>query len=463
MRLTSTLHPCSRLVLAPVLLVAVAAACGPPAKSTGPDPRIAKLWDDPAVCGAPAYKWVHDDSLGSIVDWQASNPAKLSIADLTALTQQAGIKVARPFEYDVLLFVFRYVTQDRGKLTQATGSLAVPIPGRTDPHQFPLLDSLHGTSGFNDACAPSASLGGPVLAGVLASLGYIVVAPDYIGMNGIGAPSTQLHPYLVAEPTAIASLDAVRAARNLLGMDIGVDATAKPGYLLFGGSQGGHAVLFTARYAPYYLPEEKLIAASASVPPADVLDEAAYDVTHVVSGTANTMAVAAAYADWYHADLSQVLKPPFDTSVPQFMQTHCGLSGINGTATTLDQIFTPAFMAAAANGFPDDGSTWSCILRASSLMDTTVARLETVPTLFMLSQDDTLVNTPIERKSFDTLCGQGMEMQYLECAGVGHAQGAVGSIAEQTTFLDDRNAGKGWPASEICKRTAAVTCSGTSP
>ena len=39
----------------------------------------------------------------------------------------------------------------------------------------------------------------------------VVAAPDYLGMNGFGAPAEALHPYIVAEPTAVASLDAVRA------------------------------------------------------------------------------------------------------------------------------------------------------------------------------------------------------------------------------------------------------------
>lgn len=46
----------------------------------------------------------------------------------------------------------------------------------------------------------------------LASSGYVVVAPNYISLRAFGDPTGFLHPYLVGQPTAIASLDAVRAA-----------------------------------------------------------------------------------------------------------------------------------------------------------------------------------------------------------------------------------------------------------
>ena len=47
--------------------------------------------------------------------------------------------------------------------------------------------------------------------GALAARGYVVVAPDSIGLRAFGG-TTGSPPYLVGQPTAIASLDAVRAA-----------------------------------------------------------------------------------------------------------------------------------------------------------------------------------------------------------------------------------------------------------
>ena len=62
---------------------------------------------------------------------------------------------------------------------------------------------------MSDICAPSSSDDALQLASLFASLGHLVVLPDYIGLKAFGNPSPELHPYLVGEATAIASLDAV--------------------------------------------------------------------------------------------------------------------------------------------------------------------------------------------------------------------------------------------------------------
>ena len=453
------------LSLIPILFFA---ACGP-APTTGgtdggtpADPRIQAQWTHPAACGMAPYQWLKDPRLGTLVAYGAADPDHVSVGDLSSVLGQLGFKLARPFVYDVKMYRYRYWTQDRGQMVQATGLLAVPQVGGNADHPFPMLLYLHGTSGFNDDCAPSRSLTAPVEIAGLASFGYIVTAPDYLGMNGWGAPSTQMHPYLVAEPTAIASLDALRAGRVMLQLGLGGRATAVPQkYLILGGSQGGHAALFTSRFSPYYAPEEKLVAVAASVPPADLVHEASRAAQQLVSASANMAAASVGYSDWYGVDLSTALMPPYDTELPPAMSHGCKLSGINPMPTSVDQVFTPGFRNAAAADFPEEPSdVWGCMLRQNSLTTTPIARLQTVPTFWVLSEDDTLVNTPIEQKSFDTLCAQGMKIQYLECAGVGHTGGAIGSIAEQTHFLDDRWAGKPWPAADICHRTAPVVCSG---
>lgn len=74
---------------------------------------------------------------------------------------------------------------------------------------------------------------------------------------------------------------------------------------------------------------------------------------------------------------------------------------------------------------------------------------------------DELVDTPIERDSFDSLCARGFALEYLECAGADHVGGAVGSLAEQIDFLAARRRGDPWPAEVPCVRTPPVLCSGT--
>lgn len=429
--------------------------------STEPeDPRIQALWEDPSACGATPYQWLSDPSMGQVTDWEEDDLFQYNPAMLEVVVNASGFRIEKEFLYDVRLFRFRYVTQDRGGLVEATSTIAVPVPAAGEQTQFPLLAYLHGTAGFSDGCAPSAGLIDPLVAAALASIGHIVIGPDYMGMVSLGDASANVHPYLVAEPTALSSLDAVRAGGRLLA-NLDVTVTAEPGLSVLGGSQGGHAAIALAWYAPYYAPELDIWAVAASVPPADLLSQAIKAAAQKISATNNVMAFLGTFADWYGADLSDVLLPPHDTHVVDHLATECGLSGIAGDATDVTQIFTPAFLDLAGAGFPTDGGTWSCIMRANSFPFTPVEPLALPPTLIVLSENDELVDTPIERDSFDALCGRGFALEYLECAGVDHADGAVGSFAEQLDFLAARRRGDPWPAEAQCVRTPPVVCSGT--
>src|SRR3546814_18538890 len=82
--------------------------------------------------------------------------------------------------------------------------------------------------------------------------GYVVVAPDYIGLA-----SPTMHPFLVGPDTANAVLDAVRAAREIPG------AAAGSNFAVWEESQGGHAALWTAKAARSYAPDLALVATAA--------------------------------------------------------------------------------------------------------------------------------------------------------------------------------------------------------
>ncbi len=108
--------------------------------------------------------------------------------------------------YDVNTIRLSYMTTDgQGQPILASGLLALPkkAPGKTSP----VVSFQHATI-FRDAQAPSNNPTGTEPSVVLASLGYIVVAADYVGYGvSKGAP----HPYLMSAPTAAAVVDLLTA------------------------------------------------------------------------------------------------------------------------------------------------------------------------------------------------------------------------------------------------------------
>jgi hypothetical protein len=104
----------------------------------------------------------------------------VTLADLTAAVGVAGSKLpgAVP-RYAVTSWRLTYVTSDGfGREVLASGLVSVPV--KPDGARSPVLSYQHATI-YKDAQAPSNQVAATEPPVVLASLGYIVVAADYVG------------------------------------------------------------------------------------------------------------------------------------------------------------------------------------------------------------------------------------------------------------------------------------------
>jgi dienelactone hydrolase len=379
--------------------------------------------------------------------------------------QDGAFKTRRLSKLGTKSSLVRYQTQDRGKPVDATALIA--YPDVSGSKTYPILLVLHGTTGFTDGCGPSMGAAGDALGGftdgpsvllsLFASFGYIAVGPDYIGLKSLGAPTGFLHPYLVAEPTAIASLDAVRAAKKLLA-----GSSVTPGDLVVvGGSQGGHAAAFVNRYVPHYAPEFTVKGSVWDVPPTDLLGQIQPALTTWKNATKNAVAFAATFESWYQAapgGLSSALQAPYATTVPAAMAASCS-PGDAFAGATLDTMFTPGLLAAGRTPGFGGLSPWACYLAENSLPTTSIPRLDATPSMFLLGQNDELVDNVVERASFQKLCTQGHELSFLECAGATHTKPLSYAFDQWFDFLEDRLAGK--PVTGACAIRPAETCTST--
>lgn len=429
-------------------------------------PEAAPLAASPARCGQAPYTWLDDVSLGDLTGYGVRLPFTASaINDLAASN---NIALPKPAQHDVRVLQYRYMTQAKGQPIEATALAAFPSDLPADASPLPVLLILHGTTGFMDDCGPSSMLDAQAFAAVFASFGYFVVAPDYIGLKAIGDPSPELHPYLVGEPTAMASLDAVRAAGKLPDSRRG-SACASPEVVVLGGSQGGHAALWVDRLAPYYAPELALSGTVATVPPADLLGQATRALTARVSATDNTIAMLGTHADWYglRDRLSEAFIPPLDTQIPDALGASCDPDDdLNALISDdLSQTFQPALLDAAAANQLSDLSPWGCLFSENGLTTTSTPRLNAAfpdhyGVLFILGEQDQLVHTPIERAAFASLCTQqALPSRYLECASASHTAATLWAIPEIVAFIDDRLAHL--PFSPACDTPAPSRCLGT--
>lgn len=162
-------------------------------------------------------------------------------ADIVQALQakESRVPAALVPRYDVMAYRLEYMTTDiNGQLIRASGLVGVPAkaPGASSP----ILGYQHGSI-FRDIEAPSNNAVPSEIALVMASLGYIVLAPDYVGYGASkGAP----HPYLLSAPTAAAVVDFLAAAQTWRRQQGVVDN----GQLFLAGySEGGYVTLATHR------------------------------------------------------------------------------------------------------------------------------------------------------------------------------------------------------------------------
>jgi len=420
-----------------------------------------------AKCGAPAYSWLPAATMGNVLESISKaphTPLELNYAILQAKNDGA-FKTKRLAKLGTKSKLLRYQTQDRGKATDATMLMA--YPDTSGAKSYPILLVLHGTAGFTDSCAPSGgaaedSLGGftdgtSVLLSLFASFGYIAVAPDYIGLKSLGAPTGFLHPYLVAEPTAIASLDAVRAAKKQLA-----GSNITPGdVVVVGGSQGGHGAAFVNRFLPHYAPELIIKGSVWDVPPTDILGQAKPALTSWKNATKNLIALTTTYESWYGTaagGLASAFLPPYDTSIPAALATSCSPSSAFANATR-ETMFTSSFLTSGQQAGFGGLAPWACYLSENSLPTTSIPKQDSIPSLFLIGENDELVDNVVERASFQKLCTQGHALSFLECAGASHTKPLSYALDQWLDFLEDRLDGK--PLGGTCVLKPAETCTST--
>ncbi len=162
------------------------------------------------------------------------------LAALTAAANALDSQIAGILPlYDVNSYRLDYLTLDStGQIVTASGLLSVPAKATAMPS--PLLSFQHGTLFYNQE-TPSNDLSAANPTRLIASLGYISLAPDYVGY---GISQGLLHPYLQAAPSAAAVNDFIQAAQTWLNVQ---NIPTNGQLFLTGYSEGGYVTLAAQR------------------------------------------------------------------------------------------------------------------------------------------------------------------------------------------------------------------------
>lgn len=326
----------------------------------------------------------------------------------------------------------RYWTRAQGGTPLAvTGVVAAPMEA-IPPRPRRVIAWTHGAWGVAEKCAPSLSPNFfAATAGIEAvGRGYVVVAPDYIGLA-----SPTMHPFLVGPDTAQAVLDGVRAARAIPGAAAGSD------FAVWGESQGGHAALWTATAARAYAPDLTLIATAAAAPPTDL----AANLREASDKNARALLLSFALHSWstlYGFSMDAITNRANQGVIHRLAENNCVSLDKKPKLGTILGILT---IARATRGKDIDRiEPFGSFARANSV---DAAR---VPGALLIAQsrNDTIVAPSVTRKFAKAACRRGTGIRWIEMTG-DHGSSAKDSAAETLSWIGARFDGN--PAPNDCR------------
>ena len=323
-----------------------------------------------------------------------------------------------------------------GEVRVASGVVAVPKEG---DGQWPIIDWNHGTTGYSEHCAPSLQPRG-LWSGALYNLptiirqGWAVVATDYIGLGTEGP-----HPYLIGPPSATASLDAVRAARQLQDADLGVRT------VIWGHSQGGGAALWAGAMAREYAPELYVQGVAALAPASDP-PALVQNISSVTGGSIFASYAFASFSSIYDdVSYDDYVRPGADTVLRQ-MSERC--------------LSDPAIVVsvAAALGMSGDPRLFSTPPATGPLgihLRANAAPLrQNAPLLVAHGGADSVIPVTTQTAYVERMCAAGQVVDYRIYDGYEHAA-VVERPSPLLEELIDWTAARfaGEPAPEECSTT----------
>ena len=102
---------------------------------------------------------------------------------------------------------------------------------------------------------------------------------------------------------------------------------------------------------------------------------------------------------------------------------------------------------------------WGCFGLENSVPSASVPAPEPVTDiLWVMGENDEIVNTPVARGTLQTLCGQGYRLQHLECAGKKHTPAALDSFSLQLEWALECLDGTGIAEENLCVLQEPVEC-----
>ncbi|HYD35201.1 MAG TPA: alpha/beta fold hydrolase [Vitreimonas sp.] len=390
---------------------------------TRPSGKVPAPTEPMELKGVPSVSPVPSPSL-STSDFEngvvLSTYKKVAILDTAAITkaQYSFLKKNVPVPITTIAVYELHLEVPTATLSGVTSPIKAQVFIPVTHDKVPVIVYGSGTSGLAPACAPSlenvekSNIGNYANQMIsLASLGYLVIFPDY---EGFFNPSTT-HPYFVADLEAKVLLGSLRGTQVFADSEVTDIPTDFKNVFLMGYSQGGHAAL-AAAVNRQWLDDPSIIKGVIGYAPA-------FDVVALLADSPRLAPyLVYAYRKHYgiaNQELESILLPRHISNLENDVLSHCIDTVYKFYPSHAHEIYTthfweqlvaqqlesitPSFAQALAK---NQVNTWST----------------EVPVLIVQGSKDPIVTENTQRSNLRKFCRKGMRVTYHAQPHANHFQ-----------------------------------------
>ncbi|MEE9325671.1 MAG: lipase family protein [Cocleimonas sp.] len=328
-----------------------------------------------------------------------------------------------PYKVDAYKIIYNTINANNKAIT-ASGLLS--IPEKAVGEKSPILSYQHGTI-FLDVQAPSRSASSIQGINILAGMGYIVSASDYIGYV---ESSHTIHPYHHADSLASASLDMLKASKVFLGQQ---DIQINNQLFLAGYSEGGYATLALQKAIQDDPAQAFITTASAAGAGAFDLSETAKTLANQVTNNDPSFLsfLIKSYDTVYSLNkITEIYQPSFQQTInTHFDGTHSGGEIDRKLSHTTAELFNPEMLST----FQGDGSH---VLKDKLALNDIYDWKPNAPTRFYHSPNDEVVPYSNAVKALQTMQDNGAEnISLSDCSFGSHVACAIPYVFNTVNFF----------------------------
>ncbi|WP_405164758.1 hypothetical protein OG203_06490 [Nocardia sp. NBC_01499] len=342
-----------------------------------------------------------------------------------AYLRDQGVDASK-VRFGVIMLRIEYASIDpAGQPTKASALVARP---KTDSARPQLVSWQHGTTVSRASTASmTADSSNRATAVLFAADGYLVSAPDYLGL-GTGPG---LHPYDDLPSTVTASVDALRATRTL-GEQAGHRIDGR--VLLSGHSQGGPAAMAVGReLSRGGVPGLRPAALAPISGPHDFSGSLRTAVTGPQGGINHASAYLAyltvAWQRLHHLynTPSEAFRSPYDQTVERSLDGSQPANQVLATLpVNLDELFTPEFLARLRN---PSGT----LAAAIQVADSSCQWRPPVPVTLFASRGDRDVPIANATHCEDAIRAEGGQATMTDLGDIDHGATALQALPQVLT------------------------------